>query len=609
MGRWMDKNLNSPAHKIQTLRAAMARAGVDAFLVPHADIYGGEFVGPGAERLMWMTGFTGSAGVGVVMAGRAAVMTDGRYTLQAAAQIDPAIYEVVDITKTTIVDYLARHMAAGQVIGMDAWLHTPNQFEAMRTALKDKSIEIKLLDGFVDSVFHNLPDLRLRGDDKRRGDNTRECQIFPETIAGATIAQKKQLIELKLKEKNVFANVLNMPDSMMWILNVRGRDIETTPVVLSMGIVYADGRKMKWFVDPGKVTESVRKHVEPYVEIISFDLIEKCIGDLAVEAKLPIALDFARAPLWFKNKIENEGGAVLDMKDPCILPRAVKTTPEQAAIRAAHVADGVAVVKFLKWLEDTAPQKTITELDVVERLEAFRREDAAYQGPSFDTIAGFGANGAIIHYRATKETNRSIISPGILLLDSGGQYHYGTTDITRTIAIGAPTDEQRRNFTLVLKGHIAVASARFSSTTTGAQIDALARAPLKEHALDYAHGTGHGVGCYLSVHEESASISARGHEPLLPGMLLSNEPGYYKEGEYGIRIESLVFVRDDGDKIGFETITLAPIDLNLVDPDILNSHEKRWLNDYHAEVFKALSPLLEPDLAGWLARRTVALKV
>lgn len=589
---------DNPGHKqkLEALRAAMGKAGLDGFIVPRIDKYQGEFVAPGAERLAWLTGFTGSAGTAVILKNKAAVFSDGRYTIQLSQQVDKALYHTEDNTKTLVSKWLAEHAPAGGVIGYDPWLATPSQIESMGKALAEKSITLKAVtDNLVDALWAGRPTMPQS-----------KAEIFPEAVADASSAQKKDRIIQFLKDKNVFAAILNMPDSLAWLLNVRGGDIETTPIVLSMGIVHADGRPVQWFVDEAKLTPAVKAHLGNSVEIYRPDALEKQIVHLAAEVKKsgrPVGLDFTRAPVWFRDRLASEGAEVADLKDPCILPRAIKTPAEQKAIRAAHVADGVAIVKFLHWLEAEGPKGNITERDIESWLEHFRRQNPAYRGPSFSTIAGWAANGAIVHYRATAKTAAAIRPPGLLLVDSGGQYHYGTTDITRTIAVGPPTDDMRRHYTLVLKAHIAVAQARFPEGTTGITIDELARAPLKAEGLDYAHGTGHGVGCYLSVHEESANISARGTEALQAGMLLSNEPGYYREGHYGIRIENLVLVQK-GEEGGleFETVTLAPYDLNLIATDLLTVKEKNWVNEYHAQVLKTLVPKLDAESASFLRR-------
>lgn len=591
----------TPSQKIESLREEMDRRNLDGWIVPRVDIYQGEFVEPRAERLAWLTGFTGSAGTAVILKDKAIVFTDARYTLQLNQQIDTSIYKTENIGKISISKWIVSEVSGGKTIGYDPKLHTLNQIKAMQKDFAEKSIALKpIVDNLVDKVWTKYP-----------APSKEKIFIFPENIAGAISRDKKEQITKIINGKNAFATAVNSPDSLAWLLNIRGNDLAGTPVALSLGIIYADGRRMKWFVDEAKMTPAVRAHVESAAEIIGPEMFEFHIAALADEAKRagkPVGIDFARAPEWFRQILEARGAKIVDLKDPCISPKSIKTPSEQAAIRDAHIRDGVALTKFLAWAEGNLPAGKWTEIDVAERLEKFRREDPAYQGPSFDTIAGFGANGAVIHYRATEATNKKIGPGGILLLDSGGQYHYGTTDVTRTIAVGAASDEVKRNFTTVLKGHIAVARAEFAEGTTGAQIDALARAPFKKEGIDYPHGTGHGVGCYLSVHEEATSLSARGTEPVLAGMLLSNEPGFYKEGQYGIRIESLVLAKhESGKRLGFETVTLAPIDKELIIQEKLAPQEKEWLNDYHARVYETLAPRLEGNVRDWLAGRTRAL--
>jgi Xaa-Pro aminopeptidase len=588
----------TPAQKLEALRAQILKEGLDGFLVPRVDKYQGEFVAPDAERLAWLTGFTGSAGTAVVLKDQAVILTDGRYTIQLAQQADKALYKFGDSVKISPAKWLAEEMEQGAVIGYDPWLHTPKQIEAFEKTLTEKMIRLKAVENLIDRIWKDRPAPPMK-----------KAEVFPEDIAGTTAARKKEQIRQALQEKGAFATVLNMPDSLMWLLNVRGGDMEETPVVLSLGIVYADAQPVKWFVDPAKITLEMRRHIGNAVEVIEPRLIEKHIAALAAESKKagkPVAVDFARAPLWFRQKLEDSEADIIDLKDPCILPKSLKTPSEQDSIRKVHILDGVAMVKFLAWLEGT--QEKLNEVFVGEKLEGFRKEEKTYRGPSFSSIVGFGSNGAIVHYRASPETSKKIEGNSLLLIDSGGQYHYGTTDITRTVSIGEPTEEMRKNFTLVLKGHIAVASAKFPVGTTGMQLDSLARGPLKEAGLDYAHGTGHGVGCYLSVHEEAAHMSTRGQDAVQAGMLLSNEPGYYKEGHYGIRIENLVLAQKADEKtLCFETVTLAPIDRLLIVVEMLTAEEKTWLNFYHAEVYKILAPLLDKNLKAWLETQTLPL--
>lgn len=582
----------SYTERLAALRAEMARQKLDGFLVPRADEYQGENVPPGAERLRFLTGFTGSAGMACVLKDKAAVLTDGRYTLQLRMQADPALFECIDITKTAPGVWLAGQAVKGEVIGFDPWLHTPSQIEEIEKPLKEKGISLAAAErNPLDAIWKDRPAPPLK-----------KAEIFPQAIAGKTGAEKRELIRADLKAQGADAAIITLPDSLAWLLNVRGGDIAYTPVVLSYGIVYADAPHMKWFVDARKISPELRVHLGNEVEICAPETIEGAVKDLSGK---DVALDFRHAPLWFRTRLEAAGAKAINIKDPCIAPKAAKNESEIRSIREAHMQDGAAMVRFLYWL--TQAQEELTELDIVAKLEAFRAANPFYRGPSFPTIAGFGPNGAIIHYRADEKSNLRLRAPGLLLLDSGGQYAGGTTDITRTLAIGTPSQEMRENYTRVLKGHASLSMAQFPAGTTGVEIDALARAPLRAAGLDYAHGTGHGVGCYLSVHEEAASISPRGKDVLVPGMLLSNEPGYYKEGEYGIRIENLVLVREDGvcadtgkNMLGFETMTMAPYDLSLIDDAMLSAEEKQWMNTYHEGVIAALAPYLPEAEARWL---------
>lgn len=580
--------MKNAAKKLADLRGALKKRGLNGFLVPRISEYQGEFVSGYAERLAWLTGFTGSAGTGLILGDKAAIITDGRYTIQLAQQADRSLYEFLNNPKTSSAAWIADNAKAGDVIGYDPWLLTARQVETFGKALAEKDIKFEATDGNpVDDVWEDQPAFPKE-----------KAEIFPGEFAGASSAEKRENICKILKEKKIGACVITMPDSVMWLLNVRGRDVEHTPVVLSFAILHDDGR-VEWFVHEEKITPDVKKHIGKDVDIVAPDKIAGRIGGLNGR----VGLDFTRAPAWFQQAL---GSDTVDFKDPCIEPKAIKNAAEVKALRAAHIRDGAALTSFLYWL---ATNKAGSELEVVSKLEEFRRKDNSYRGPSFATISGWAANGAIVHYRADEQSNAKISPPGLLLLDSGGQYNDGTTDITRTVALGKPTDEMKKNFTLVLKGHIAVARAKFPQGASGAQIDALARAPLWDAGIDYSHGTGHGVGCYLSVHEESASISPRGTDALKAGMFLSNEPGYYKEGEYGIRTENLVLVTaqgktSDGDtQLGFETISLVPIDRNLIQKELLTKEEQNWLNAYHADVVKLIGPRLDKPARAWLEQQ------
>ncbi len=597
--------------RLQALRDELKQKKLDGFLVPRTDEYQGEYVPAGAERLAWLTGFTGSAGLAVILDNKAAVITDGRYDIQVEQQTESGLYETYS-EDMTAEDWLADNGVSGMTIGYDPKLHTPSQLVALKKKLKAKNITLTPVDeNPLDSVWDNQPAPPMA-----------MVELFPDSIAGRSAQEKRTDIAKALKNENGKAVILTKSDSIAWLLNVRGNDVPHIPVVLSYAILYETG-DVHWFVDSAKVPPDVTKHLGSHVQCREPGELENALAYLAHDAlkdNKPVMLDFKRTASWFKIKLEDAGAAVENMADPCILPRACKTPEEQAGIIESHIRDGVAMARFLKWLDEEGPKGQLSEIDVEEQLLQYRQQDGDLRDTSFDTIAGWAGNGAIIHYRATPESVKTITPPGLLLLDSGGQYGSGgTTDITRTIAMGTPTEEMQENFTRVLQGHIGVAMARFPEGTVGAQIDLLARQPLWNAGLDYDHGTGHGVGCYLAVHEEAAGISKVGQTPFAPGMLISNEPGYYdKEDEYGIRIESLVLVREDGLRHGtnkimmtFETVTMAPIDTRLIKPDMMKDEELAWLNDYHERVYKTLSPRLEPhehDVKTWLKQACEPLK-
>lgn len=557
----------------------MAGAGVDGFIVPRADEWQGEFVAAYAERLAWLTGFTGSAGLAVVLVDKAAVMSDGRYTIQMAQQVDQALYETVDITQVKLQDWLGEHAGVEHVIGYDSRLHSAAQIDA----LKERGLTLRPVVNLVDQVWADQPAAPAA-----------PVQAFPEEVAGMSAADKCAMVAQTLQDNALEAMVLTLPDSLCWLLNVRGGDTDYIPQVLSYAVIHQDSR-VTWFIDSARVPSEARFD---RLEIVSPEKMESFLGGL----KGRVGLDFKRSPDWFRGALH--AVELVDLTDPCIAPKARKTPQEQAAIKQAHIKDGAAMVRFLAWL---AEGDRGDEIAVSDKLEEFRRMDADYKGQSFPSISGFGPNGAIVHYRATPKTSAALEEGSLYLIDSGGQYHFGTTDITRTVAIGEPTQEMRENFTRVLQGHIAVALAEFEPGTLGRQIDALARKPLQEVGLDFAHGTGHGVGCYLAVHEEAANLSPRGENALEAGMLLSNEPGYYKEGAYGIRIENLVLVVEKGDHLGFETVSFAPIDRVLIVAEMLSDSERTWLNDYHAAVFEKVSPHLDGADLAWLEAKTQVL--
>ena len=578
--------------KISAVRALLKQDGLNGFLIPKADEFQGEFLAPYAERLKWLTGFTGSAGIAVILEDKACVMSDARYTLQLNQEVDSAIFETGDSVKAGVHGWLKDNAEDGALIGFGPWLHTPAQIKKIQ---EESGCVLKpVSENLVDTIWEDQPE-------KPKG----QVAAFPEALAGRSVNDKKQEIAKTIADHGAQAAVITMPDSLSWLLNMRGADIQYIPYVLSYAVVYADASEpVHWIVDPDKL-QGV--DIGDDIKIADLNIIETLTG--------AVLLDESRSPIWFKTKLESQGVEIVNEKDPCIAPKALKTDAEIAAIRKAHIADGIALTKFLYWLDRNALDEKASELSAGEKLEELRTHHPAFKGPSFPTIAGFGPNGAIVHYRSSEKTNAALEEGSLLLVDSGGQYcdeeMAGTTDITRTIAVGQTSEDMKTHFTLVLKGHIALAQARFPVGTTGAQIDTLARQAVWNEGLDFAHGTGHGVGCYLCVHEDAASISSRGQDPFEAGMLLSNEPGYYEEGAYGIRTENLVLVVEKGQcestntkMLGFETVSFAPIDLSLIEPNMLSEDEKNWLNAYHALVFDNVSEGLDENEKEWLELKT-----
>lgn len=601
-----EKNMEQ-ADKLPALRAQMTKHKIDGFLVPKADEFQGEYIPARAERLQWLTTFSGSAGAAAVLKDRAMALTDSRYKIQIRKQVNAHDFDIVEGRTKKMGEWLAENATKGAVIGYDPKLHTPAEIKELQDLVAVKGVKLQ-------PVKKNLIDLIWK--DQPEGP-TQLVEIFSEKVAGRRASDKREDIAADIVKKGGIAAVITMPDSVAWLLNIRGTDVPHTPFALSNAIVHNNG-DVDWFIDPAKITDKVRTHLGNRVQVIHPDELKLSLQNLAQKSKKaakPILFDHKNGSIWFKQVMEGKGGILKDVEDLCLLPKACKTTAEQKAIREAHKRDGVAETKFLCWLDSEAPKGKLTEVSVAEKLEEFRAQQKGFRDTSFDTIAGWKANGAIVHYRATEESHAAIKPPGILLLDSGAQYNDGTTDITRTIAIGKVTAEQKKANTLVLKGHIAVASHVFPAGTRGVDIDVLARRPLLQNKMNYGHGTGHGVGIYLSVHEQGGGISSASLRPYKPGMLVSNEPGYYKEGEFGIRIENLVMVVDDGfmedgetPVMKFDTVTLVPIDKRLIDVSLMNADEIKWLNDYHAQVAREIGPHLDPAEKKWLKEACAPLK-
>ena len=587
--------------RLAALRAELERRGLDGFIVPLNDEYHGEYVPRHGQRLAWLTGFTGSAGVALVLAESAAFFTDGRYTLQAGEQVDGALYAIHHIVETPPSTWLARHLSSGQRFGYDPWLHTGDGLARLDEACAAAQAELVAVESNpLDAVWTDQPPPPLS-----------PVKPHPLDYAGEASADKRRRLAAALAERGRDCTILTLPESLAWLLNVRGGDVPRTPLPLSFGILHADAG-VDWFIDQRKLTPATRAHLDPEVRVHELASFAPALDALG-EAGAAVQVDPASAPAAVLARLTAQGARLHRAEDPCLLPKACKNAIELAGSREAHRRDGVALVRFLAWLDQALTRgEVVDELGAAARLESFRRENALFQDLSFDTISGAGPNGAIVHYRVTPASSRPLAPGQRYLLDSGAQYLDGTTDVTRTIAIGTPTAEMCDRFSRVLKGHIALALCQFPEGTSGGQLDILARQPLWQAGLDYDHGTGHGVGSYLSVHEGPQRVAKAGSAvPLKRGMILSDEPGYYKAGHYGIRIENLVAVVEAPPPLGaertllaFETLTRVPIDRRLVDPMLLGLAEMVWLDNYHAALYEELAPLLDAESGAWLEGAT-----
>ncbi len=590
-----------PRARLDGLRAELRRRNLDGFIVPRADEHQGEYVPRAARRLAWLTGFTGSAGWAVVLAAKAAIFVDGRYTLQVRDQVDTELFAPQHYPETTPDAWLAANLPRGARFGFDPWLHALNDAERLAQACARAGAELVAVESNpVDAIWTDRPPPPL-------------APVIPHPLelAGEAAETKRTRIAKLVADKGADAVLLTQPDSIAWLLNIRGGDVPRTPFPLSFALLHKDGA-VDLFIDGRKLTSVLRAHLGNGVALRPPQALADALTSLG-NGGATVWLDPATAPRWALDRLGPNAKVVRDT-DPVALPKACKNDVELQGIRAAHRRDGAAVTRYLAWLAANAAAGTLDEIAAADRLQLFREETGAIRDLSFDTISGAGPNGAIVHYHATPRTARRL-SPGELyLVDSGGQYRDGTTDITRTVAIGTPDDEMRDRFTRVLKGHIALAMARFPVGTTGSQLDALARYHLWQAGLDYDHGTGHGVGAYLSVHEGPHRISKVPNTVALrPGMIVSNEPGYYKAGAWGIRIENLVAVREaaiegaDRAYLEFETLTLAPIDLGCVQPALLTEAERAWLNAYHLRVRQEIGPQVDAETRAWLDEATRAI--
>ncbi|AJP74739.1 aminopeptidase P family protein [Sphingomonas hengshuiensis] len=590
--------MSSHTDRLRALREQLARERLDGFVVPLTDEHMSEYVGGYAQRLGWLTGFQGSAGTAVVLPQEAAIFTDGRYTLQVRQQVSDSDWEYVGVPATSVADWLSAHAPEGGRIGYDPWLHTRAWVDEARKALAERGADlVAVAANPIDAVWGDRP-------------APSDAVLVPhdDTLAGKSSAAKRADIADWLAERKADAVVLSALDSIAWAFNIRGDDVSHTPVALAYAMVHADGTA-DLFVAPEKITDAVRQHLGNAVRVQDRAAFAPALAALSGKR---VAADPERAVAAIFDALDLGGAKILQVRDPVVLAKAVKNPAEIAGQKQAQAIDGAALVRFLKWFEETAPAGALTELSAADRLQAFREATGALRDLSFDTISATGPNGAIPHYKVTPESSLPIEPGQLYLVDSGGQYTNGTTDVTRVMPVGTPTHEMRDRFTRVLKGHIGLATAIFPEGTTGAQLDGFARRPLWEVGLDYGHGTGHGVGAYMAVHEGPQRIAqpfypgGQALEVLRAGMFLSNEPGYYKAGEFGIRIENLVLVvpvaipGGEQPMLAFETLTFAPIERTLIVPELLTPPERAWLDAYHAQVLAVVGPQLDPAERAWL---------
>jgi len=590
--------VGGPAHgaaRVAALRAELASRGLAGFVVPRADEHQNEYVPPGAERLMWLTGFSGSAGLAIVLADKAALFVDGRYTLQAPAQIDGSAFAVKHVVSEPPSAWIEANLGAGGRLGYDPWLHTPESVERLAKACRAAGGELIAVEtNPIDAIWTDRP-----------GPPLAPIHAHPERLAGERASAKLKRVGEALKGADGL--LVSDAHSVAWLFNIRGGDVAHTPLPLAFAYEPREGRPTL-FVDAGKLTQAVGARLGRFADIAPPEALVPFVAARGA-AGARVVFDAATAPARLTQALEAAGGKAIVKADPIARMKAVKNAVELAGTRAAHIRDGAALSRFLAWFDSEAPGGKLTEIDAAAALETFRRETGALKDVSFPTIAAAGPHAAIAHYRVSEASNLEI-GRGVFLIDSGAQYEDGTTDVTRTIGVGRPTAELRDRFTRVLKGHIAIARAIFPRGTTGGQLDALAREALWRGGLDFDHGTGHGVGVYLSVHEGPQRLSKTDSTALEPGMILSNEPGYYAAGRFGVRIENLVVVREvevsgaDRPTLGFETIAFAPIDRRLVEKKLMSRDEVAWLDAYHAETRAKLSPLVDPATRKWLRAAT-----
>jgi Xaa-Pro aminopeptidase len=594
------------AARVAGLRERLAANDLDGFIVPRSDEHQGEYVAAGSERLKWLTGFSGSAGVAIVLAKQAYIFVDGRYTLQVRDQVDLGVFTIESLVENPPPSWIENNIGKGARLGFDPWLHTIGDVKALKAAAEKTGATLVAVErNPIDQLWQDRPKPPLAA-----------VEIHPIAFAGELAKDKLARLAQAIGKQKATHAVLTDPSSIAWAFNIRGGDVPHTPLALGFAILAADGAH-QLFMDKRKLPTETEAYLTQLADLRAPAGLEAATIDLA-RSGAAVSLDPVLAADRLRALVEDNGGTVISAPDPARIPRATKNKAEIQGARAAHRRDGAAIAKMLCWLDAQKPE-TIDEIATVTQLEGFRsavgeETQMPLRDVSFSTISGSGPNGAIMHYRVSRETNRRLGDGELFLLDSGAQYQDGTTDVTRTIPVGQPTEEMRERYTLVLKGMIGISLLRFPAGTRGADIDAVARLALWQHGLDYAHGTGHGVGSYLAVHEGPQRIAKTGTEKLLEGMILSNEPGYYKPGHYGIRLENLIIVTaaeqlPDGDIAmhGFETLTLAPFDRRMLRTDLLAPEELAWLNAYHARVLSEIGPMVDGETLKWLEAATAPL--
>ncbi len=585
--------------KIIELRQKFDENAITAYIIPQTDVHQNEYAPDFFKRLAWLTNFTGTAGLAIVAKKSAAIFVDGRYTLQAREQTDIAVFDPCKYTFQDIEAWLQKNLQKGDILGFDPWLLTEREFKKYQEICHKLELKLKpIAENLIDAIWHDRPLVA-------------KAPAFMHSAewSGKTALQKLDEVCKSIVDAKADAALLTQLDSVAWLLNLRGNDVICVPVVMCFAIVHSD-KTVDLFVDPEKIIPDVQSYFANFVRVHDYTALNDQLNELG-RSKKTLLIDHLRAPYQALISVESSGGKIIRAEDICLLPRACKNETEIKGAREAHIKDGTAVIHLLAWLAEEIKKIPITEMDVVAKVRDFRKEQGALDD-SFEAITGTGPNGAIVHYKATPATNRQLALDEIFLVDSGGQYYEGTTDITRTVTFGMPTSEQKDRFTRVLKGHIQLACVKFPQGTNGHQLDSIARYALWQVGLDYAHGTGHGVGSYLCVHEGPQRISvAPNTVALQPGMILSNEPGYYKAGAYGIRIENLVVVQKsipqahyENEMLEFENLTLVPIDRYLIEVSLLTQSEREWLNSYHKQIYKIMAPRVQPFAQEWLKEAT-----